>query len=144
MRSLLLTPRFQLVRQTSKELIGEVSEKMRMITFSDVELLQMARDEESKETKEKLAKLREWVVSEAIEKALASRGKNERNKEESGTDFYFEDVEVPEKEIKEHNKRVEEAFKRARNGETICLTDLMISKEKLIEKALDLKGRKNR
>jgi len=132
------------VRQTSKELIGEVSEKMRMITFSDVELLQMARDEESKETKEKLAKLREWVVSEAIEKALASRGKNERNKEESGTDFYFEDVEVPEKEIKEHNKRVEEAFKRARNGETICLTDLMISKEKLIEKALDLKGRKNR
>jgi len=132
------------VRQTSKELIGEVSEKMRMITFSDVELLQMARDEESKETKEKLAKLREWVVSEAIEKALASRGKNEGNKEESGTDFYFEDVEVPEKEIKEHNKKVEEAFKRARNGETICLTDLMISKEKLIEKALDLKGRKNR
>ena len=40
--------------EVAKELIGEVSEKMRMITFSDVELLQMARDEESKETKEKL------------------------------------------------------------------------------------------
>jgi hypothetical protein len=65
-----------------------------------------------------------------------------KNREESGTDFYFEDVEVPEKEIIEHNKRIEEAFERARNGETICLTDLLISKENLLEKALALKGRK--
>jgi hypothetical protein len=62
------------VRQTFKKLFGEVSEKMKRITFSDVELVEMARNEESKETKEKLAKLREWVVDEAIEKALSSRG----------------------------------------------------------------------
>lgn len=48
---------------------------MQRITFSDVELVKMARNEESKETKEKLAKLRELVVDGAIEKALALKGR---------------------------------------------------------------------
>ncbi len=40
---------------------------MKRITFSDVELVEMGRDEESKEAKEKLGKLRGWILDEAKE-----------------------------------------------------------------------------
>ena len=33
--------------------------------------------------------------------------------------------------IREHNQKVKMAFEKAKLGETICLTDLMISKEML-------------
>ena len=37
-----------------------------------------------------------------------------------------------EQKVKKHNKKVSDAFKRARKGDTIDLTELMISKEKLL------------
>ena len=37
-------------------------------------------------------------------------------------------------EIEKHNKYAEEEFKKAEKGEQICLTDLMISKERILEK----------
>jgi hypothetical protein len=33
--------------------------------------------------------------------------------------------------IKKHNKYVKDEFKKAEKGEVICLTDMMISKEKI-------------
>lgn len=37
-------------------------------------------------------------------------------------------------EIKKHNERVKSALARAKKGEIINLTDLLISKEKLLQK----------
>jgi len=38
--------------------------------------------------------------------------------------------------VRDHNKEVEKQFKKAEKGETINLTDLMISKEKIIKKRI--------
>lgn len=40
--------------------------------------------------------------------------------------------------IKEHNQRIESAFARAKKGEVINLTDLMISKENIDEDAYEV------
>lgn len=40
--------------------------------------------------------------------------------------------------MKEHNKRVHDAFSRAKAGETISLTDLMISRENVEEKMAEI------
>ena len=43
-------------------------------------------------------------------------------------------------EVREHNEKVKGAFDRAAKGEVINLTDLMISKENLMEKKLKKEG----
>lgn len=42
--------------------------------------------------------------------------------------------------IQAFNQKVDQAFARAQQGEIISLTDLLISKEKLIQELLEKKG----